>query len=176
MAGLAVGCTSTPQRRAPLRVQPPVAPAPITADYPLGLCLIPEMDYIPEVDTWPDCAATDYAPDAQDALRDWQLKSGWVASCAPPDIVRALSRWAKPQMVDYSRVPPLLQVQMTLVATDPKRTKLLFEGTVDSLPSHDPKVKRWLLLYLIYDRDTRRVIRATLTIRGEVEEQPTLQR
>ncbi len=136
----------------------------------MGLCLIPEMDYIPEVDTWPDCPTTGYEADIQKAIGDWQLKGAWVASQINPAVVRELSHWARPQMMAYSRVPPLSQVLPALVAIDRDNRRLLFEGTVDTLPSHSPKVKRYLLLYLMYDRMSGQVFRATLTIRGETEE------
>jgi len=139
-------------------------------DMPVGLCLIPEMDYIPELDDWSLCRPDAFAEDTAKALLDWSKKRAWVEKQLSPELVRALSRWAKPQMKGYSAVPSLAKVVLKPVRAPQAGRKLLLEGTLDTLPTHSPVVTRWLRVYLLYDKGSKRILRATITIRGQLLE------
>ena len=158
------GCTTPPPR------YPSPQEAALTATYPMGLCFVPEMDYIPEVDTWEPCNAEDYEKDFAFAMKDWAAKRYWVSTRITPQVVRSLSRWAKLQMEHFNLWPPVPQIRFEVVGIDPDGRKLLLEGDVGVLPTHNPLVTRRLLLYLLYDRDTKLVFRVTATIRGDVKE------
>jgi len=137
---------------------------------PLGFCFAPEMDYIPEVDGWPSCQADAFSKEAAAALEDWAGRRPWVEKQITPELVRNLSGWAKPQMQQYAAVPALSKVAFKPVAYRDEQHKLVLEGTVDTLPTHSPLVTRWLKLYLLYDVGGQRILRATVTIRGQLLE------
>lgn len=135
--------------------------------YPVALCLVPEMGYIPEVDDWEFCPADKLPEDTAAARADWKRRIAWVSRHVTPELARSLSRWARPQMQQYRVVPPLAKSTLKLVRRNPRRNKLVYEATVDTLPSHAPLVTRWLKVYLLYDTGSRKILRVTITIRGE---------
>jgi len=137
---------------------------------PVGLCLIPETDYIPEVDDWPLCRPDAFPDEVTRALKDWEKKRRWVEKRITPQLVQALSGWARSEMKQYTSVTSLAKVQLKPVRHHEARRKIVLEGTIDTLPTHSRLVTRWLKIFLLYDRHTRRIIRATVTIRGQVLE------
>jgi hypothetical protein len=151
-----VGCTSIGR--------PPAVPG--RSQYPLALCFVPEVDYIPEVDDWPSHQVD---PDeVTRALSDWKKKSRWVEARITPEVVKSLSGWAQREMTQYNSVPAVSKVVLKPIAHHKRHRKILLEGTIDTLPSHSPGIiTRWLKIYLIYDIDSRKIIRATVTIRGQ---------
>jgi hypothetical protein len=159
------GCNTPPPR------YPSAQEAALTMSNPVGLCFIPEMDFIPEVEGWKPCESEDYKTDLAFALKDWDSKRYWVSTRITPGVVRSISRWAKPQMEHFNLWPPVPQTRLEVVGIDGDGRKLLLEGDVGVLPTHNPLVTRRLLLYLLYDRDNKQVFRVTVTIRGDVQEQ-----
>lgn len=149
------GCTSI--------VRSPAVPS--KSQYPLALCFVPEMEYIPEVDDWPRDQAD--PREVAQALQDWSERSRWVEAQITPEVVRSLSGWAQREMTQYGSVPSVCKVALKPVACHKQHRKVLFEGTIDTLPTHSSVVTRWLKIYLIYDIDSRKIIRATVTIRGQ---------
>ncbi len=138
--------------------------------FPMGLCLIPEMDFIPEVDGWTPCKPDQYPDQVRRVTSLWKDKSDWVQRRITGNVVRELSRWAKPQMEKYRTVPDLAVLNLSALAIDSKHHKIVFAGTIDTLPSHSPLVTRWLKLFLLCDEETGEILRATITIRGEAHE------
>jgi hypothetical protein len=154
-AAVFVGCASI--------VRSPATPG--KSQYPLSLCFVPEMDYIPEVDDWPRVLVE--PQEVVRALSSWHERRGWVDAQITPEVVRSLSGWAQREMAQYGSVPSVCKVAVKPIACHKQHRKVLFEGTIDTLPTHSSVVARWLKIYLIYDIDSRRIIRATVTIRGE---------
>ncbi|MEK7269453.1 MAG: hypothetical protein AAB215_00775, partial [Planctomycetota bacterium] len=146
----------------PKEVATPAAPA-------IEVAFLPEMGPIPET-RWPFCPPGSFPDDAKSALADWGRKRGELEGKITPDLVRSLSRWARPQMAGYAKVLSLDSAVFAPVAESPDSKRLLFEAILDTLPSHTPIVKRWLKVFLVYDRDSSCVVRAVVTIRGQAEE------
>ena len=141
-----------------------------TGEIPLSWCLVREMEPVPET-WWTPCAKDAYPADVKRALADWDKKRPWVQAQLTPALARALSRWAQREMEAYQSVPDLRDVALYPVAYKDQggdHRWLLLEGTVDTLPSHSPGiVTRWLKIYIIYNSESRSVVRATVTIEGQ---------
>ena len=137
---------------------------------PVGFCIMPEMQYIPEVNGWTACKPDAFPDVAAKAAESWKKAMPWVRTQVTPELARKLSRWAKEQMTQYEKVSPLEKVAFTPVRHDESQRKLVLEGTVDTLPSHAAIVTRWLKLYLLCDEHSGEVLRVTVTIRGEILE------
>ena len=137
---------------------------------PVGFCIVPEMQYIPEVNGWTACKADAFPEQAAKAAESWKKAMPWVNAQVTPELARKLSRWAKEQMKQYTKVSPLDKVTFKPVRHDERQRKLVLEGTVDTLPSHAAIVTRWLKLYLLCDLHAGDVLRVTVTIRGEMLE------
>ncbi len=140
---------------------------------PVGISFIPEMDFIAEVDSWTlaDTGKDVYAKDLKAALHNWESIKDWTASKITPPLVRSLSRWAKKEMTVYKKAPTLSKkITLTPVRKSNQDKKLLFEATLDTLPTHSSLVTRWLKLYLLYDQMTEKIVTVTITIRGEILE------
>lgn len=159
-AGLLVaalsGCGFLPARR-------PAAPA-------VPVVMVPEMEQIPGFDGGTPCKPGDFAEDVAKALADWAAKRPSIQPLVTPRAVRDLSRWARKQMEDYRRVPPLDKVAFQPMAFHQEARRLVLEGTLDTLPSHSPLVTRWLKLYLLYDQAKQSIVKVAVTIRGQLQE------
>jgi hypothetical protein len=131
------------------------------------LCLIPEMGSVPELDSWSRCEPEPWKEQTAAAAADWKKKSGCIAKLVTPDVARALSGWARPQMKKYHKVPSLEKLDFKPVAAEESGNQLLLEATVDTLPTHSNLVTRWLKLYLLYDVPGKSIVRVTVTIRGQ---------
>lgn len=142
-------------------------PSETQSKYPLNLCFIPEMEKIPEFNDWPEYSEEKYA---DNALSDWEQKLKWVEKQITDSLVKALSKWAKTEMQNWHRIHSLDSVSFKPCRISKDRSKVLFEGTVDTLPTHSQIVTRWLKLFLMYDINTQSIIRATVTIRGQILE------
>ncbi len=136
-------------------------------NFPFSFCLVPEMEHIPELNTWPLCSAKAYAEEIQNVQAEWKKNAPWVASQINPEIVGALSRWAIKQMKTYNKIPPLAEVKFKPVREYRQQHMIVFEATIDTLPTHSKIVTRWLKLYVIYNQPGKNIIRVTVTIRGE---------
>jgi hypothetical protein len=139
-------------------------------EFPVAICFVPEMQRVVEADNWPRAEDDALAAHTAAARADWQKRRPWIEMQVSPATVRALSRWAKPQMAGYERVPDLQDLELRPIAADAKRGQVCFEATADTLPSHSPIVQRWLKLYLVYEPQSKTIVRATVTIRGEAQE------
>ena len=135
--------------------------------FPIALCVVPEMSYIPEVDDWESCPADKFAEHTISAKTDWKGRVRWATKHVTPELARSLSRWARPQMAKYKTIPPLDRTELKLVRRHPRGNKLDYEATMDTLPSHAPLVTRWLKVYLLYDTGSKSILRMTVTIRGQ---------
>ena len=72
------------------------------------------------------------------------------------------------QMEAYATVPPLEKAQFQPVAADENQGIILLESTVDTLPTHNPLVTRWLKTFVRYDTQRHEIVQVTITIRGQV--------
>ena len=143
------------------------------SDFIVGVGFIPEMDYIPEIDSWKfiDTTKNTYAEDIKKAQLDWKEKKNWLQGKISATLVRSLSRWAKKEMKKYKKVPALpVDITLKPVRRDEQNTKVVFESTLDTLPTHSSLVTRWLKVIILYDRLTDTIIKVTFTIRGEILE------
>ncbi len=134
------------------------------------LCLVSEMGVIPELDTW-EQRKVEARPEKVEAFEAaWEKQRPWVAEHLTAGAVRALSNWARPQMEKYETVGPLDKLKFRPVTFFKQRGLILYEATVESLPSHSPLVQRWLKVYVLSGEENKSIIRVTVTIRGQVEE------
>jgi len=134
--------------------------------FPVALGVVPEMAYVPEVDSWSACQPDAFAEHVPQVRSEWKTHRRWVAKRLTPGLVRSLSRWARPQMEAYRSVPSLDALPWKPVAVHEPHGKLVLEATVDTLPVHAPLVKRWLKLYVLYDLRVKSILGVTITIRG----------
>ncbi len=146
-----------------LKAKKPEAPA-------VPVAMVGEMQPVPGFDGGTPCKPGEFAADAAKALADWATKRHEVQRLITPQQVRDLSRWAKKQMEQYGRVPPLDKVAFQPMAFHQEARRLVLEGTLDTLPSHSPLVTRWLKVYLLYDQGTQSIVKVAVTIRGQLLE------
>jgi len=147
------------------RLKAITSPAPA-----IPVALVPEMEPIPGFDGGSPCKPGEFAEETAKALADWAAKRPGIAPLLTADRARELSRWAKKPMEQYKRVPPLHKVVFAPAAYHREARQLVLEGTVDTLPTHSHLVTRWLKVYLLYDQDKQAIVRAAVTIRGELLE------
>jgi hypothetical protein len=141
--------------------------------YPASIAFVNEMAYIPEVDGWEKCKPTEqaaFAEDSQEVRRQWDTLYRWVQKQYTAATVRALSGWAQKQMAAYTRTPGLKGLLFVPIRARQDQKKLVFEAAADSLPVHDKTVTRYLKIYLLYDSGERKIVKVTITIRGELSE------
>ena len=136
---------------------------------PPDIRFVPEMERVAELE-WPRADAKIYAEDRPRMLAAWQEISGAVQRKLTAAQVIQLSKWAKPQMQSYADVPALDRPDFQLQTASAGEKKLVFEATLQVLPTHSPLVTRWLKLLVIYDRERRAILQVVITIRGEVQE------
>lgn len=144
--------------------------ADVQEQYPLSICFVREMEYMPELNGWESCSKEDYKEEVKKALVDWEKKCTWVETRITPELARELSRWAIKEMKNYKKVSPLSKVKFIPVRFNPDHRMIVLEGTIDTLPAHSPIVTRWLKIFLVYDTVNKEIIRATITIKGEILE------
>jgi hypothetical protein len=137
---------------------------------PSWLVLVAEMKPIAELDSWKPCPEGAFAKPAEEARAALKKKLPEVEKRVTAEAVRDLSGWAKKEMTKYEKVPSFDKVTWAPVRADDKQERLLLEGTVDTLPTHSPLVKRWLKTYVVYDVKNKEVSKVVVTIRGQVEE------
>ncbi|MHC4789222.1 MAG: hypothetical protein ACYS8K_08500 [Planctomycetota bacterium] len=139
-------------------------------ELPIGVCLVREMGYIPELNSWGSDKAGKLADHVDRAGDQWRKQIPSLKKLITPRLARRLSRWARKQMAAYKTVPPLANVKFKPVRVNKQQRKIVFEGTLDTLPTHSRIVTRWLRVYLLYDEPSSTVLRTTITIRGQVLE------
>ncbi|MBN1130766.1 MAG: hypothetical protein JXA71_17390 [Chitinispirillaceae bacterium] len=137
---------------------------------PVAIALVPEMSCIHELEAWSTCASGAFAKDSIAVAREWKTLTKRIEKQFSAESVRSLSKWARPQMEDYSRTPRLDGVAFSPLRVDPERNLLLLHAVADTLPTHEKVVTRSLTLYLLFDRKERKVRHVTVTIRGDVAE------
>lgn len=136
---------------------------------------LPEIRFVPEMERvsgldWPRVEVGNYAEDRQRMLAAWPEISGAVRRKLTAAEVIRLSKWARPQMQGYVGVPALDRPDLQLQAASAGEKQLIFEATLQVLPTHSPLVTRWLKLFVIYDRSRRMISQVIITIRGEIQE------
>lgn len=139
-------------------------------EFPFSLCFVPEMEYIPEVDDWPICTTEAFAKESEKIMESWKKHHSWVYRQLSPGHVKALSRWAQKQMKTYNQLPNFASMTFSAARCKKDQTKLVFDGTADTLPTHSKLVTRWLKIFIMYDLSTQSIIRVTATIRGQLLE------
>jgi len=110
---------------------------------PVPIELKPEMAGIAELDDWQPCAAEDLPeqPDWQAAIKaHWDELRPWLQRRVTAAAVRRL---------------------FTPVRRDPAGRHVLYEATLDTLPTHHHLVTRWLKVYLIFDSQSKSVQKVT---------------
>lgn len=150
--------------------EPRQRPGPDKDRLLVTLCLVPEMGQIAELDSWSRCEPEALKEQTAAAGADWEKKRMGIEKLLTPDVVRALSGWARPQMKQYRKVPSLERLQLEPVRANQDQTMLVLEATVDTLPTHSPLVTRWLKVYLLYDVPGKSIDRVIITVRGQVLE------
>ena len=112
----------------------------------------------------------EFAADSQTLLRQWDTLYRWVQKQYSPATVRALSGWAQKQMAAYKRTPGLKGLPFVPIRVRQDQKKLVFEAVAGSLPVHDKTVTRYLKIFLLYDSGESKIVKVTITIRGELSE------
>jgi len=100
----------------------------------------------------------------------WKTKWKDVEKEVTPEKVREISRYAKEQMAKYEKVAPFEKMEFTPTLRDKDGKKVIFEATVETLPTHSPLVTRWLKVLIVYDTEKKSVEKVFVTIRGELQE------
>ena len=104
----------------------------------------------------------------------WKNIQPSVSRQVDADTVRGMSRWAKPQMKDYELPSSWLAgLNMEVVGATSNQRAVRFGPKVADgleLPSHSALVFRRLLAFADYDREAKKIVGVTVTIRGWVEE------
>jgi hypothetical protein len=139
-------------------------------DFPVDIAYVREMSFIPEVDTWTRCQDSGFSKDSIAVATQWDALYSRITPHCSQQTARDLSNWAKEQMAGYKKNPDLSRLHFSPCRMDTIRNKILFQATVDTLPTHNPAVTRILKLYLMYDLIDQKVQRVTVTIRGVVKE------
>ncbi|HUT32028.1 MAG TPA: hypothetical protein VNE39_00995 [Planctomycetota bacterium] len=134
------------------------------------VAMVPEMEPLPGFDRGTPCRPDEFAADAAKAAADWAAERPAIERLITPAKARELSRWARKEMQQYRRVPPLDTVAFRPVACHKDARHLVLEGDVDTLPSHSHLVTRWLKVYLLFDQDKQALVKVAVTIRGQLEE------
>lgn len=134
------------------------------------LYFVPEMERIAQVDNGGYVPPEECVQESQRVAQEWHTHFLWIQTRLSPQKVRDLSGWAKVQMQTYSAVPNLGELTLQPIAIKEEEHNLIFEGVIDTLPTHSPLVKRWLKLYLVYNLDRQEILSIYITIRGQVEE------
>lgn len=128
---------------------------------------VPEMELIPEVDGCDPQPLGADRWDTQRSLQEWRRELPILEKTLTPEKVKELSRWAKTQMGNYGLIPRLSELQLRLVGRSRDTRNLVWEGTLDTLPSHHPLVTRWLKIFLLTDEQKSQVSLMVVTIRGQ---------
>ena len=142
--------------------------APETA--PPDIRWVPEMERVAELQDWKPLAAKDYVQERQGMLEDWKEVREAVQRKLTAAQVITLSRWAQTQMQNYSKIPALDPPDFQVRTAGEGKKRLLFEATLQTLPTHSPLVTRWLKLFVVYDVDQHAISQIIITIRGERQE------
>lgn len=135
-----------------------------------AFCAVPEMEFIPEVDSWPPYQSAEAAGDATAFAKAWTEQRQWVGDLLPGDLAKGLSRWARPQMEKYGGVAPIEKIDFHPVSSFQPRGMIVYEAIADNLPTHSKLVTRQLKLYVLYNTESKSIVRVTVTIRGEAME------
>ncbi len=136
---------------------------------PPAIRWVVEMERVPEL-KWPHADAKDYAEDRQQMMKAWQEISAAVQQQLTAAEVIRLCKWARLQMKSYTEVPSLERPDFQLLAASAGEKQLVFEATLQVLPTHSPLVTRWLKLLVVYDQRRRVISQVIMTIRGELQE------
>ncbi len=131
---------------------------------------VAELAMIADGQRWSRQQEAAWSDDVARARAAWKERAKTLTPELTVDRVRSLSRWAKPQMEDYAAVPSLADAVLEPIGVDKEGGKLVLEGTVDTLPSHQPIVTRWLKVYVVYDISARKLTHGIFTIRGQILE------
>jgi hypothetical protein len=143
---------------------------------PSWLVFVPEMERMDDLDgslrdhRWSEADGTKHAADLLRVQADWKTRAPTIQALLTPVRVKSLSKWAVKQMEAYATVPPLEKSQLQPVATDEQQGIIVLESTIDTLPTHNPLVTRWLKAFVRYDTQRQAIVRVTVTIRGQVLE------
>ncbi|MBF0359893.1 MAG: hypothetical protein HQK49_02725 [Oligoflexia bacterium] len=79
--------------------------------------------------------------------RLWDNLYQWISSQIKSNDVKRLSLWAQEEMQNYNYIPKAVKTEINLVGCRGKY--VVFESTLDDLPSHHPLVVRWLKTYIV---------------------------
>jgi hypothetical protein len=131
---------------------------------------VQELGYLQGKKGWSEKVEADLKDDNKRANAAWKEESKRLTMLLTAAHVRSLSRWAKEQMKAYQTVSPLADVRLQPIGVDDRSSRIVLEGTIDTLPSHHPLVTRWLKVYVLYDTLDRKIVHVSLTIRGQVLE------
>jgi hypothetical protein len=131
---------------------------------------VEELKLLGAKPSWTTDDETQFAAEVAAAREAWKTEAAKFQEKLSPEKVRSLSRWAKPQMEKYNAVPPLDKAKISAAGLTADKKSIVFESTIDTLPTHSPLVTRWLKVYFIYDLSTKSIRHTTITIRGQVLE------
>lgn len=136
----------------------------------IGVCLVAEFGYIPEVRSWPKIEKESISPKDQPGVEQaWEM--GWkkkAADAITPDIVgKMVMPRDRKGMAAYTRVSPFANIDWQPVTKH--ESYVVFKGTADTLPRISA-IRRWLVIYCLYDTNQGSISRVTLTIHGERDE------
>jgi hypothetical protein len=136
----------------------------------IGVCLVAEFGYIPEARSWPKIEKESISPKDQLGVEQaWEM--GWkktVTDAITPEVVgQMVMPRDRKGMAAYTRVSPFANIDWQPVTKH--ESYVVFKGTADALPRISA-IRRWLMIYCLYDTKQGSILRVTLTIHGERDE------
>lgn len=136
----------------------------------ISIVYIPEMEQMTELDAWDAFTKDTTAPADTAVSAAWRNYAPLIRKQLTVQKVRGLSQWSKKQMELYKKVPPITTATFSPVRMNEKQNQLVYEATLDTLPSHDRIITRWLKAFVIYDKATQSINKIIITIRGQILE------
>lgn len=140
----------------------------------IGVCLIPEHGFIPEVQTWSPYKGTLLSPeDMRTFGKAW--KESWKDRVVPIITPEAVRQMVHPRdrhgMARYTRVTVAEDITWRPVTMYRKNNRryVVLEGTIDKLP-RIMAIRRWLSVYCLYDANNGTISRVTFTVNGDRDE------
>jgi hypothetical protein len=129
-----------------------------------------EMAYIPEVDTLSVFPNDTALPVDSSVYRCWKKAIPVLGKQLTAQRVRDLSGWSHKQMEQYSKVSFRGPVAFKVIRISTDSTLYACEAILDTLPSHEVIITRWLKAYIVYNKKTKTAGGLIITIRGQILE------
>ena len=141
----------------------------------IGICLIPEFGFIPEVDAWPRYEKGELPPkEIRQFEQAWEIN--WKDKLVPIITPQTVRRMVMPR--DRKGIEPDTPVgiandikwtPVTMHELNEFRRYVVFRGTACHLPRISA-IRRWLSVYCLYNANEGSISRVTFIVHGDRDE------